>query len=71
MEKNKALFIHISKCAGSSIALAPFIMLHGSPEWSPKIAVADNKSLKFSFAFVRDPYTRFTSKDFELLGYKK
>ena len=61
MGKNKALFIHISKCAGSSICLAPFIILHGSPEWSPRVAVEDIESLKFSFAFVRDPYTRFTS----------
>ena len=56
----KCLFIHISKCAGSSINTAPFILLHGSPSWSPQIPVEDN-NLKFCFAFVRDPYTRFTS----------
>ncbi len=61
--KPTALFIHISKTGGSSIATAPFIIKQGSPEADPRIAVKDN-NLKLSFAFVRNPYTRFTSAVF-------
>lgn len=59
----KVLFIHISKCGGASICKAPFILVHGSPEHSPKIPVRDYR-LILSFAIVRNPYTRFTSAVF-------
>lgn len=61
MTKPKALFIHISKTAGSSISKAPFIILQGTPKMSPKIAVNDIETVKFSFSITRNPYTRFTS----------
>lgn len=57
----KVLFIHISKTGGASIVKAPFVVVHGSPEVSPTIPVRDNEELDFSFTFVRDPYTRFSS----------
>src|SRR3990167_4420789 len=60
MENKKALFIHIAKTGGSSILTAPWILVHGSPDWSPKYAVRDY-NLKLAFTFVRDPYTRFSS----------
>jgi hypothetical protein len=61
MNNKKALFLHISKTGGSSIGCAPFVLLYGTPDVSPETAVKDIESIKFSFTFVRNPITRFSS----------
>lgn len=59
-QEHDVLFVHVPKTAGSSIEHAPFVSGMGhEPYWSLPEAMRERAG--FSFAFVRNPYSRFVS----------